>query len=50
MIRSYKTGGEQYFNYRGTSLIRKRYPIGPYRRPMPRVLGGSLRGGAVSYE
>ena len=27
--------------YRGTSLIRKRTPLGPYRRPMPRgVLGG----------
>jgi hypothetical protein len=25
--------------YRGTSLIRKRTPLGPYRRPMPRVLG-----------
>ena len=24
----------------GTSLIRKRTPLGPYRRPMPRVLGG----------
>ena len=27
--------------YRGTSLIRKRTPLGPYRRPMPRVLGWS---------
>ena len=27
--------------YRGTSLIRKSTPLGPYRRPMPRVLGGS---------
>ena len=27
--------------YRGTSLTRKRTPLGPYRRPMPRVLGGS---------
>ena len=26
---------------RGTSLIRKRTIIGPYRRLMPRVLGGS---------
>jgi len=26
--------------YRGTSLSRKRTPLGPYRRPMPRVLGG----------
>ena len=27
--------------YRGTSIIRKCTPLGPYRRPMPRVLGGS---------
>ena len=27
--------------YRGTSLTRKRTPLGPYRRPVPRVLGGS---------
>ena len=27
--------------YRGTMLKRKRTPLGPYRRPMPRVLGGS---------
>ena len=27
--------------YRGTSLTKKRTPLGPYRRPMPRVLGGS---------
>ena len=27
--------------YRGTSLTRKCTPLGPYRRPMPRVLGGS---------
>ena len=31
--------------YRGTSLIRKRTPLGPYRRPIPRVLGGSKGGG-----
>ena len=30
---------------RGTSLIRNRTLLGPYRRPMPRVLGGSQRGG-----
>ena len=30
--------------YRGTSLIRKCNPLGPYRRPMPRVLGGSWGG------
>ena len=28
-------------NYRGTSLIRKRTFLGPYRRLMPMVLGGS---------
>ena len=28
-------------DYRGTSLTRKRTPPGIYRRPMPRVLGGS---------
>ena len=27
--------------YRGTSLIRKRTPLGAYRRPMPGILGGS---------
>ena len=26
--------------YRVTSLIRKRNPLGPYRRPLPRVIGG----------
>jgi len=31
--------------YKGTSLIRKRTPLGPYRRPMPRVLWGSQGGG-----
>ena len=31
--------------YRGTSLTRKRTPLGPYRRPMPRVLGGPQVGG-----
>ena len=31
--------------YRGTSIIRKRPPLGPYCRPMPRVLGGSEGGG-----
>ena len=30
---------------RGTSLKRKRTALGPYRRPMPRVLGGSWGGG-----
>jgi len=27
--------------YRGTSLTRKRTPLGPYHRPMPGVLWGS---------
>ena len=30
--------------YRGTSLMRKRTPLGPYRTPMTRVLGGSQTG------
>ena len=33
--------------YRGTSLIRKRLPLGPYSRPMPRVLRGFTGGGGV---
>ena len=31
-------------SYRGTSLTRKRTLTGPYRRPMPRVIGGSKGG------
>ena len=31
--------------YRGTSLTRKRTPLRPYRRPMPRVQGGSKGAG-----
>ena len=31
--------------YRGTSLTRKRTPLGLYRRPMPRFLGRSYGGG-----
>ena len=34
----------RYCGYRGTSLTRKRTLLGLYRRPMPRVLGGSLGG------
>ena len=37
--------------YRGTSVIRKRTAPGdvpPYRRPMPRVLGGSYRGTSIT--
>ena len=37
--------GADWDGYRGTSLIRKRTPLGPYRRPMPKVLGGSQGGG-----
>ena len=29
-----------FYTYRGTSLMRKRTPLGPYCRSMPRVLGG----------
>ena len=35
--------------YRGTLLTRKRTFLGPYRGPVPRVLGWSYGGGAVSY-
>ena len=35
--------------YRGTSLIRKRIPLGPYRRPTPRILGGVLGEWAFFY-
>ena len=31
---------EHMARYRGTSLKRKRTPLGPYRRPMPRVVRG----------
>jgi len=31
--------------YRGSSLIRKLHPLGPYSRPMPRALSWSLGGG-----
>ena len=36
--------------YRGTSLIRKRTPLGPYRRPMPRGTWGGPGGWAFSHE
>ena len=32
-------------SYRGTSLIRKRLPLGPYSRPIPRALWWSMGGG-----
>ena len=31
--------------YRGSSLVRKRAPLGPYSRPLPRVLWRSSGGG-----
>ena len=31
--------------YRGTSPIKNAPPLGPYSRPIPRVLGGSWGGG-----
>ena len=30
--------------YKATSLVRNRHPIGSYRRPMPRILRGSQGG------
>ena len=36
--------------YRGTALIRKRTPLGPYRRPMPRTLGESQGGWAFFHR
>jgi len=35
--------------YGGTTLEGKCTPLGPYRRPVPRVLGGVLEGRAFSY-
>ena len=35
----------EFLLYRGTSLIRQRNPLGPYRTPVPRDLGGSYEGG-----
>ena len=32
-------------DYMGTSRISKRTPLGPYRRPVPRALGGSQGAG-----
>ena len=34
-------------DYRGTSLVRKRTTLGPYRRPMARVRRGSYGGGRL---
>ena len=36
-----KAKASHLLTYRGASLIRKRTPLGPIRRPTPRVLGGS---------
>ena len=36
-----RTLSDEVRSYRGTSLMRKRTPLGPYRTPMPRVLGSS---------
>ena len=36
--------GNASFIYRGSSLIRKRHPVGPYRRIMPRDLQRSWGG------
>ena len=36
--------GQKVGSYRGSSLIRNNLLLGPYRRPMPRVLGGSYGG------
>ena len=44
-VRTALTSGLGGRVYRGTSLLRKRTPLGPYRKPIPRVLGGSWGGG-----
>ena len=37
--RSVQDGGfRRKMEYRGTSLLRSRTPLGPYSRPMPKVL------------
>ena len=38
LIKKKKKCGWAKALYRGASLIRKRSPLGPYRRPMPRAL------------
>ena len=37
-------------DYRGALLTRKHPPLGPYRKPLPRVLGEVLGGWEFSYE
>ena len=45
-ILSRENGGLNHtVGYRGTLVTGKRTPLGPYRRPMSRVLGGSRGGG-----
>ena len=41
-VRARGAAGSKYV---GTSLLRSPPPLGPYRRPMPRVLEGFLGGG-----
>jgi len=36
--------------HRGTSVVRNHPPLGPYRRPIPRDLRGSLGGWALSHR
>ena len=43
-------GGHRGHHYRGTSLIRNIPLLGPSSRTIPRVLGWSWGGGAISYE
>ena len=44
-VASTPSRGRLVLNYRGTSLIGKRTPLGPYRRPIPGVLGWSKGSG-----
>ena len=39
--RNVSQHSECFEEYRGTSLIKKRNPLGPYSRPLPRILEGS---------
>ena len=40
LLRTSSAAGTSAKPYTGTSLTRTPLPLGPYRRPMPRVLGG----------
>ena len=46
---SYACGARSAKSCRGSSFTRKRTPLGSYRRPMPRVLGGSQGGARCFY-